>query len=188
MRASKPLIFSLAIVACLLALLPVFGALTSSVQVSIGHDHTASVGLSTAKDSLSYTINKTFSNGSGTTQVADLVYHASRTLTTGASETLDLQGGLTDAYGNTLNFVRVKSIVIEQTSASMTLTVGNATAPVVLFDPATATMAIKPSGVFAVSFPLAGVSIATETSDGLKILNSSGDSSIYKIWITGTSY
>jgi hypothetical protein len=185
MRISKRLVTLMAILALTIALVPGFAALTSSLQITIGHDHSATVGLSTAKDTLGYTINKTFSNGSGTAQVADLVYHGRRTLTTGQSETLDLYGGLTDALGNTLNFARVKAIVIEQTSASMTLTIGDAAAPLPLFGPATATVSVKPSGAVALVAPLAGWTVADGSTDGVKVTNSAGDSSIYNIWIVG---
>lgn len=164
-----------------------FGALTSSVQVTLGSDHTSAVGLSTARDNVGYSINKTFSNGSGTTQVADLVYHGSRTLSPASNETLDFYGSLTDAFGNTLNFARIKSIAIEQTSASMTLTVGNAAAPLPIFSPATATVDVQPSGVLAVVFPLSGVAVTDTTADGLKIDNPGASTSTYKIHVIGSS-
>lgn len=185
MRTTTRFVAILAILALVVAFSPAWAALTSSVQVTIGHDHTATTGLTTSKDSLGYTINKTFSNGSGTTQLCDLVYHASRTLGTGANETLDLYGGLTDAFGTTLNFARIKAIVIEQTSASMTLTVGNAAAPIAFFGPATATINVLPSGAIALVGPLAGWTVTDASADGLKVTNSAGSSSTYKIWIIG---
>lgn len=187
MKATRKLIFFLSILAVIAVLFPVFGALTSSVQVTVGHTNTSSSGLGTANDTLGYTINKTFSNGSGTTQVADLVYHASRSLTTAASETLDLYGGLTDAFGTTLNFARIKSITIENTSGSMTVTLGAADAPVALFDPATATVLIKPYGAVTLVAPLAGWTVTDSSADGIKILNSAGDTTTYKIHIVGSS-
>lgn len=44
------------------------------------------------------------------------------------------------------------------------------------------TLDIPPYGVVA---PLVGWEVTDETSDGLKIANSSGDSTTYKIWIIG---
>lgn len=177
----------LLVVAVLLAFSPVFGALTSSLQVSIISDHSATVGLSTTKDAVGYSVNKTFSNGSGTTQVADLVYHASRTLSSAATENLDLAGSLTDAFGTTLTFVRVKSILIENTSASMTLTLGGDANSVPFFDPATSTVSIPPSGAVALVAPLAGWPVAAGTGDILKMTNSTGTATTYKIWVVGGS-
>lgn len=168
---------------------PLYGALTSSVQVTVGSTHTSAVGLSTAQDSVSYPINKTFPNGSGSTQVADLVYHGSRTLSSAATESLDLYGGLTDAFGATLNFKRVKAIVIENTSASMTITVGTSTASLAVpfFSPVTATLDIPPGGVLSLTAPLAGWTVTDSTGDLVVIANSSGSSTTYKIWILGAA-
>ena len=177
----------LSLVAVMALSVQLFGALTSAVQVTLSSDHTAAVGLSTAKDNLGYTVNKTFSPGSGTTQVADLVYHAESTLTTGADATLDFYGSLTDAFGTTLNFARIKSIMIENTSGSMTLTIGNAAAPIAFFSPATATVDIPPYGVITLIAPLSGFTVTNTTADGLKLLNSAGSSTIYKIHVIGSS-
>ncbi|MBF0410927.1 MAG: hypothetical protein HQM10_26515 [Candidatus Riflebacteria bacterium] len=178
---------ALLIVSLLLAFFPVFGALTSSTQITISSTHTSAVGLSTAKDEVGYGINKTFSNGSGTTQVADLVYHASRTLTTAASENLDFAGTLTDSFGNTLTFARIKSITVENTSASMTLTIGSDTTEIPIFNPSGGGITVPPSGVMTIVAPLSGWAVTADTADLLTIANSAGSSTIYKVWVVGSS-
>lgn len=175
----------------LLAVLLVAGrlvgsTLTHSVAVSLSSKLTTS-GFSTTTDSVGYSIQKSFDAGSGTTQVADLVYSANRTLSSGASESLDLYGGLTDAFGATLNFVRIKVIVVENTSASMTLTLGNGDNPFVFLGAGASTVDVKPSGAVAFIAPLAGWAVTADTADIFKVLNSSGSATTYRIFISGSS-
>lgn len=169
------------------AMLPLFGALSSSVQVRFGHDQTSSTGISPARDNLGHAITRIFGNGSGSAQVADLVYHGSRTLGSEASETIDLFGSVTDAFGSTLSFARVKAITIENESGSMTLTIGDADSPLALFDPATATVTVPPLGFLCLAAPLAGWPVTDTTADELKVLNSAGATTTYKIHILGAS-
>lgn len=164
-----------------------WGALTSSIQLTVGSNHTASVGLSTAKDDVGYSVNRSFSNGSGTTQVADLVYHASRSLASSTAEDLDFAGVLTDAFGNTLTFARIKSVVIENTSTTETLTIGGDDNSIPFFAPATATVTIPPSGVLSLVGPLGGWIVTADTGDILQVTNSAGAATIYKIHVVGAS-
>ena len=69
-------------------------ALTSSIQTTVASKHSSSSGLATAFDTVGYTVNKTFGDGSGTTQLADLVYHATGTLADGGDVTIDVAGGI----------------------------------------------------------------------------------------------
>lgn len=187
MKIDRSTIWFLLLASLTFAMLPLFGALSSSVQVRFGHDQTATPGLSTPRDNLGHTITKIFANGSGTAQVADLVYHGNRTLGSGASETIDLFGSVTDAFGNTLSFARVKTITIENESGSMTLTIGNAVSPIAIFDPATATVTVPPLGFLCLAGPLSGWPVTDATADGLKITNSAGASATYNIHILGAS-
>jgi hypothetical protein len=164
-----------------------WAALTSSVQFAVSSNHTTAIGLSTVKDDVGYSINKSFSNGSGTTQVADLVYHASRTLASSTAEDLDFYGTLTDAFGTTLNYARIKTIVIENTSTSESLTVGGDDNSIPFFDPATATVTIPPSGILCLVGPLGGFAVTADTGDILQVTNSAGGSTIYKIHVVGAS-
>lgn len=176
---------SLVLIATLITTAACAATLTSSVQFTAKSSHEAVVGLSTAVDNVSYNVNRSFANGTGTAQ-CDLVYHGQRTLSSAASESLDLAGGLTDAFGTAITFGHVKVLVIENTSASMTLTLGgDASAPWEAW--ASGTTVIPPSGVFVTSSPTSGFEVTATTADLLKILNGTGSSTTYKIWVVGTS-
>ena len=162
-------------------------ALSSSVQVTVASDFTASLGLSNPRDKLNLTVSRPFGNGTDTAQ-ADLVWHDSRTLTSGANESLDLAGTLTDAFGTTVTFAKVKSLVIENTSASMTITIGGAAANgfATFVGAAANTIVLPPLGVLVLVSPT-GFAVTAGTADLLKITNSSGSSTVYRIWINGSS-
>lgn len=91
------------------------------------------------------------------------------------TETLDLYGGLTDAFGVAINFVEVRGIYIRNRStvAASVLTVGNATAPAFagLFQAATQRAVVPASGVFLWTAPLdgGGLVVTNTTADGLKL-------------------
>ncbi|MBF0410977.1 MAG: hypothetical protein HQM10_26775 [Candidatus Riflebacteria bacterium] len=176
------------VIAMALAAIPVNAALTSTVQTSVSTIHTSAIGLSTVEDRASFTINKSFGNGSGTTQVADLVYHASRSLTSGQSENLDFYGTLEDAFGNTLNFARIKAITIENTSTSMTITIGSDTTALPIFSPAGGGVTVPPGGAITLIAPLSGWAVTDTSADLLTIANSAGSTTVYKILVLGTSY
>ena len=56
-------------------------------------------------------------NGTGANQ-ADKVFTDTRTVTTGATDSLDLAGSLTDAFGATITLARVKAILVKAASGN----------------------------------------------------------------------
>lgn len=162
--------------------------LTSRVSLAVQAVFAKAGALSTPKDVLSKSITKEFTSGTGSGQ-ANLVFRDQRTLTTGASESLDLYGVLTDPFAVALNFATVKVIIIENLSTTQTLTVGGAaTAQFINWvGTATDTIKIPPGGFFAIAAPAAGFAVTQTTGDLLKVLNSAGASCIYNIVIIGTS-
>jgi hypothetical protein len=162
--------------------------LTSKASVAVQAVFAKSNALSNPRDVLSKTIQKEFANGTSSGQ-ANLIFRDQRTLTTGASENLDLAGVLTDPFGTTLTFAKVKVLMIENLSTTQTLTVGGAATNQFInwAGAGTHTVIIPPGGFFAISAPAAGFAVTADTGDLLKILNSAGASCIYNIVILGTS-
>ena len=162
--------------------------LTSQAGVSVRAVFAKSNALSNPKDVLSKTIQKEFTNGTGTGQ-ANLIFRDQRTLADGANESLDLAGVLTDPFGTVLTFAKVKIILIENLSTTQTLTVGGATSNQFINWVGTATDSIKipPGGFFAISAPAAGYAVTAGTGDLLKVANSAGAACTYNVVILGTS-
>lgn len=78
---------------------------------------------------LAHAANFSFLFGTGAGQVDEFVAQT-RTLAGGASENLDLAGGLTNPFGETVTFARLKAIVIEllDTTTASSITVGGTVA------------------------------------------------------------
>lgn len=121
---------------------------------------------------------------------ADLVFADERTLAASATENLDLAGGLTDPFGVTLTFAKVKAIIIIANAAnSNDVVAGAATNPFTgPLGGTTPTVSVKPGGFYAIGHPGAGWTVTAATADILKVANgSSGTSVTYRIIIIGTS-
>lgn len=130
-------------------------------------------------------------DGAGANQ-ANLFWTDQRTLAASASENLDLAGGLTDAFGATLTFVRVKGIIIEAAAANTNSVVvgGHGSAAFVNWvSDATDKLVVRPNTVFALlSGDATAYAVTATTGDMLTITNSAGGTSVtYKITIIGAS-
>jgi hypothetical protein len=138
---------------------------------------------------LSYAFAEVLSGGTGANQ-ANQIFMDRRTLTTGATESLDLAGALTNLLGQTITFTKVKLILIVNPATNTTsLTVGNAASNqfATFLGAVTHTVGpINPGGFFAIGDPGAnGYAVVAATGDLLKIANSAGASITYDIVIIG---
>lgn len=100
----------------------------NSLTLQLGWDYESTAYPANVKDvnSVSYT-GPTLTNGTGANQ-ANIKYSASITLAALATTSLNLQS-LTDGFGNSLNFARIKDLYVENSSVSSAsaITVGSAT-------------------------------------------------------------
>lgn len=122
---------------------------------------------------------------------ADKLYAGARSLAASGSEGLDLAGGLSDPFGQTLTFARVKAIYIKAASANANgLVVGGAASNAFLgpFAAATDKLTIAPGGSLLLIHPGAGWSVTAGTGDILSIANGgTGTSVAYDIVLIGAS-
>lgn len=125
---------------------------------------------------------------------ADLVFADTRTLASGAVEDLDLAGGLTDPLGNTLNFARVKAILVRADADNIDdVIVGGGVSDGFQgpFGAADNTVAVPPGGALLLAAPQDGWPVTAGTGELLQIA-SEGDASppssvTYDIVIVGAS-
>jgi hypothetical protein len=110
----------------------------------------------------------------GTQGAIDTHYYATRTLASGAAETLGLVGSLTNSVGQVVTFASVRGLAMQNTTATCTLTVGAGTLGI-------GTFTLMPYGAasFVGSFPVGA------GADRLTVTNSSGATATYRIWIVG---
>ena len=151
-------------------------SLSGSVTITASptYSGTNSVSTPTVSPQISQTI--TFTNGTGSNQ-GNLLYYNQRTVT-GAAETIDLTT-LTDVYGTTLSWAKVKAIILinTATTAGYILTVGAAasnawvggsTANAGPLVDTTDKVVIGSGGVMYFSSPVDGFSVSG-TSKNLKV-------------------
>ena len=129
-----------------------------------------------------------YTTGAGANGANEL-FSDTRTLADNTSENLDLAGSLTNAFGTTVAFARVKFIYIKNKSTTQVLSIGGAASNQFINWVADATdiIKIRPGGVFLLIAPDAtGYPVTAGTGDLLKVANgNAGSSTDYDIIIGG---
>jgi hypothetical protein len=166
--------------------------LTGTAKASFNWDYQnvdATVG-NTANTS-GYSYSRAFTNGTAINTI-DLVYVTSGTLAASGTLNVDLAGSVTNFFGTTLTFARVKVMYLENTTdtSSSAIAFGNHAAPLVNWiSAATSTVAVRNGGCLFLCAPDAtAYAVTATTADGLKLTNSDGtNSATYKLCIAGAS-
>lgn len=161
--------------------------LAVNIETKISGTHVNAGDLQTATAPILKDVILALTNGVGANQ-ADLYWSDTRTLTTGAADSIDLAGVLTDpAFGNVLTFARIKAIFIwNKLAANKQLVVGGGSNPWIGAG-ALATK-INPGGAILLTSPDAtAYPVVAGTGDILTITNASGGDSTYDIIIIGAS-
>lgn len=164
--------------------------LSGTINLSIKSTGRVTLDLSTPQDPASVSISQNIADGTGADK-ANQHWHDKRTLADGASEELDLAGGLTDAFGATVTFTKIKAIYIKNLSEDATLIVGGAAsnAFVALFGDASDTLKILPLSFLMIGATASanGYAVGAGTADKLKFTHDgTGDDTMdYEILIIG---
>jgi hypothetical protein len=164
-------------------------AVTANISVSITGTQTNPLDLGTATLPFSDSLLIALTNGTGAS-MADKVFTDTRTLAASATEDLDLAGVLTDAFGATITFAKIKAIYIEAAVGNTNdVQIQRATANgVPLFMAALDGLPVKPGGCFLWACPGTGVTVTAATGDLFTITNSGGTTGVtYDVIIIGTS-
>lgn len=166
--------------------------LNSKLSIGITASLTKSLDLADGSVPLAKVYQAILSSGTAA-GMADLVFHDTRTLTASANEDLDLAGVLTDAFGATLTFVKVKGLFVAAAAANTNnVVVGNAAtnAWATLLN-STGTIQVRPGafvGAFAGQADAAGYAVTAGTGDLLRVTNGGAGTSVtYDIIVLGTS-
>lgn len=164
--------------------------MTESAVINIGikGKSYADTDLGKREDAWEVALGLTLGDGS-TAGNFNKVFRDTRTLAASATESLDLAGGLTDAFGNTITFTAIKAIIIKAASGNTNdVIIGNAASNQFVgpFGAAAHTVQLKPGQIFAISATNTGWTVTASTGDLLKIANSAGSTSVnYDILILG---
>jgi hypothetical protein len=166
-------------------------ALTANIDLNVTGKHTGVLDLGTAVYPFALSTPVAFASGTGTGQ-ADRVFTDTRTLAGSATESLDLAGTLTDAFGATITFVTIKAVIVRAAAANNIANQVQVTRPasngVAIFMAAGDGISLAPGYAFAWFGSGTGVTVTPATGDLLTITNSAGTNSVnYDIVVIGTS-
>lgn len=167
--------------------------LTSKTTLTVSANYTTALDLATGSVPLLKTYESSLITGTAVGQ-ADKVFHDQRTLTASSTEDLDLAGVLTDAFGATLTFVKIKALIISAAAANTNnVLVGGVAAGLssIITPQSTGIVVVRPGATFAVLAGQAdatGYAVTATTADLLHVANSAaGTSVVYDVIIIGTS-
>lgn len=165
----------------------------TTLVVHANTSQSVALDLATATVPLNYHKSIALVDGVGAGQ-ADMVWHDTRTLAASATEDLDLAGVLTDPFGNTLTFARIKALVIVAAAANTNnVLVGGAASNgfVTWVGDATDIVKLRPGAAFALFTGVAdatGYAVTAATGDKLTIANSGAITGVtYDIVVIGAS-
>lgn len=165
-------------------------ALNTRLNVQLDATQTSALDLVSRSAPLSVSYRKQLTNGTGANQ-ADQVWSDQRTIAASATDSIDLAGSLTDAFGAALSFARLKLVMVKAATGNTNNV--NVTMPatngVPLFLAAGDGVAVRPGGVWLWACTDAtGVAVTAGTGDLLDVVNSgAGSSVVYDIVIVGAS-
>ncbi len=147
-----------------------------NLQVAMTGLIAAAGPIGNVEEILNTSLGEAFTAGTGTGQV-DTAYAQSFSLAASASETLGLNGGgLTDPFGEAVNFLHVKALILKVNAGGGGVIFGNpasAGAPL-FFGAVTQTVEVDPGEVFAITKGSgAGWPITASTAMNVKLLNTS---------------
>lgn len=158
-------------------------------KISLAGTFTGDNDLSTVTQGINYLQTINFENGTAANQ-ANMIWMDQRTISASGTDDLDLYGGLTNAFGTTINFTSIKGIIISAASGNTNDVVvgGDGSAAFVNWvGAANDVINVKPGGIFALMNPNAnGYGVTATTADILQVANSSSGTSVtYDIILLG---
>lgn len=163
--------------------------LTASVKANIKVTAQKSLDLSTPVDVMTSNNTQGFTFGTSSDQI-DQEFHDQRTISAESDEDLDLSGDLTNSFGGSVAFSKIKAVIIINQSSAADLVVSPAAslgANLWFNDPADK-LTLKPGAMFLITEPAAGWGVVADTADLLNIANpTAGEVLTYDIIILGLS-
>lgn len=165
-------------------------ALDTRLKVNLTSNLTGSLDLQSRAAPLAYAVSKALISGTGANQ-ADKVWADQRTIAASSNDDLDLAGTLTDAFGATVTFARVKMLLVKAADTNTNnVIVGGASSTFATWVTGTSpAVVVRPGGLLVLAASDATAYAVTATSaDTLRISNSGAGSTVsYDIVVIGAS-
>ena len=166
---------------------------TATIQLQVNGTFEKETDLTSAIESFATgsndfdAIKEEYTDGTGSNQIKSLWFDE-RTLTTTATDSLDLAGGLTDVYGATITFTVLKFILIDIDAPDGTkvLRVGPRSVANAFVGPfGDSSDFVNVYRTFYISEPYTGWTVTAGTGDLLVINNNTAGSITYRIMVGG---
>lgn len=163
----------------------------ANLKLTLAGELSNLLDLGSAVYSPKYNASYGLADGTGANQIKQ-IFSDTRTIAASGTDDLDLAGGLTNAFGASVTFTKIKALIVKASAANVNdVVVGGdgAAALASLFGDVTDTIRVKPGGLFCVVAPdNAGYAVTAGTADILQIANSgSGTGVTYDILILGVT-
>lgn len=164
---------------------------TSSLVLSVTGSQSNALALSTGIAALARTYQLQYSTGTGANQ-ADRIYHTQPTVAASGNTTIDLAGSVTDIFGATVTFARVRGLIVAASSGNTNnVVVGNAASNgfISWVGAATHTVIVRPGGFLALGAPdTTAYTVTAGTGDLLLFTNSGAGTSVtFDVIVIGAS-
>lgn len=159
-------------------------ALTGQISLALESALTNALDLSTPRDPLQLSWTQTIASGSGTGQ-ANKHFHDQYTISASGTQAVDLAGSVTNAFGQTVSFTRLKALLVVNSGATdITIEPNVSSGFSAMFADV---VTIKAGGVFLLAgFDSSGYTVASGSADQLLITNlSSGASATVSVVAIG---
>ncbi|GIH91938.1 hypothetical protein ACFFMN_33970 [Planobispora siamensis] len=165
--------------------------LSARALLQLSADLTSSGDLFSGTASTPFSRQISFSDGAGLNQ-ANRIWSDERTLVASANEDLDLAGVLTDPFGATVTFARIKALIVAASLANANNVVvgGGASNPFINWASGTTpAVIVRPGGLLALFAPDAtGYVVTGGTGDLLRVANSGAGTPVtYQIVLIGAA-
>jgi hypothetical protein len=164
-------------------------SLTTRITTRVEATHTIPLDLTTPTSLLDHLTRIDLADGTGADQ-ANRIWHDTRTVNASSSDDIDLTAVLTDAFGATLTFARIKALLIRAAAGNGdVLNVGgDAAALVGWVADASDIVKVRPGGLLLLAAPDATAYASTATTaDILQIANPDDEAATYDIVLIGAS-
>lgn len=164
-------------------------ALNTRMLLDLSAELTSALDLATAKVPLSIKKQLVWPDGTAANQ-ANRIFQDQRTLTASSTEDLDLAGVLTDPFGATITFARVRLLYVAAAAANTNnVIVGGDANALAIFGAATHTLTVRPGGFVLLAAPdTTGYAVTAGTGDILQVANSAAGTSVtYDVVVIGAS-
>jgi hypothetical protein len=160
---------------------------TLTVKVDSKALKTGNLGI-TADDPLLRDYTQLLANGTGANQASNH-WHDQRTIAASGNDDLDISGVLTNVFGTSMVFTKIKALIVKAAGNTNDVIVGGAASNqfATFLGAATHTIKVKPGGLLVLVAPDAnGYAVTAGTGDILRITNGGAGTSVtYDIVLIG---